>query len=105
MNQYPLWKNILVMVIVLAGLLLAIPNFYGEDPALIVAKENGLAFTETEIEDIKVYLQEKDKSFSSINPKNNQLLIRFSDVESQIGASDTIPVSYTHLTLPTTPYV
>ena len=90
MNQYPLWKNILVMVIVLAGLLLAIPNFYGEDPALIVAKENGLAFTETEIEDIKVYLQEKDKSFSSINPKNNQLLIRFSDVESQIGASDTI---------------
>ena len=52
MNQYPLWKNLLVMAIVLAGLLLAIPNFYGEDPALIVAKENGVGFTESEIEEI-----------------------------------------------------
>ena len=90
MNQYPLWKNLLVMAIVLAGLLLAIPNFYGEDPALIVAKENGVGFTESEIEDIKVYLEEKEKSFSSISTKNNQLLIRFSDVESQINASDSI---------------
>ena len=49
MNQYPLWKNILVITVVLVGFLLAIPNFYGEDPSLIVSTENGLAFNETEI--------------------------------------------------------
>ena len=58
MNQYPLWKNILVITVVLVGFLLAIPNFYGEDPSLIVSKENGLAFNETEINEIKAHLQE-----------------------------------------------
>ncbi|MEM1411054.1 MAG: hypothetical protein AAGH19_01745, partial [Pseudomonadota bacterium] len=33
MNQYPTWKYVLILVIVLTGALYALPNLYGEDPA------------------------------------------------------------------------
>ena len=37
MNRYPLWKNILVAVVLALGLLYTLPNFYGEAPAVQVS--------------------------------------------------------------------
>ena len=45
MNQYPLWKNVMVLVVIILGIWIALPNFYGEDPAVIIAKENAQAFS------------------------------------------------------------
>ena len=36
MNKYPAWLNLLVLVIVLAGILFAMPNIYGSVPAVQV---------------------------------------------------------------------
>lgn len=36
MNRYPLWKNILVLIAVIFGLVYTIPNFFGEAPAVQV---------------------------------------------------------------------
>jgi len=55
MNQYPLWKNIMVIVVIILGVWFALPNFYGEDPAVGIAKENGLAFSQLETSDIEEY--------------------------------------------------
>ena len=41
MNRYPLWKNVLVIVIMAAGILVALPNLFGEEPALEVSLERG----------------------------------------------------------------
>ncbi len=38
MNRYPLWKNILVIVVTLVAALLALPNLYPEAPALNVTR-------------------------------------------------------------------
>ena len=35
-NKYPLWKYILILVIIVPGLLYALPNLYGDDPGLQV---------------------------------------------------------------------
>ena len=37
MNEYPLWRYILVLVVVTLGVLYALPNLYGDDPALQVS--------------------------------------------------------------------
>jgi preprotein translocase subunit SecD len=37
MNRYPLWKNLLIGMILLWGLLYTLPNFYGEVPAVQVS--------------------------------------------------------------------
>jgi preprotein translocase subunit SecD len=34
LNKYPLWKNLLVVLIVLGGALFALPNLFAPDPAL-----------------------------------------------------------------------
>ncbi len=33
MNQYPLWKNLLILAALVIGLVYTLPNFYGESPA------------------------------------------------------------------------
>ena len=33
MNQYPLWKYLLLIFVLAIGLIYALPNVYGEDPA------------------------------------------------------------------------
>ena len=90
MNQYPTWKNLLVLICVIIGIGFALPNFYGEDPALMIAKENGLTFSEQEIEEIEKFLSEDSVSFSKIEDKDGEVLIRFNNVEDQIQASDKV---------------
>ena len=90
MNHYPLWKNAIVVVVILLGTLFALPNFYGEDPALIVSKENGEVFSNTELKDVENFLASKEASVTSIRNKKGDLLIRFPDVENQIAASSNI---------------
>lgn len=37
MNRYPVWKYAIIMIVTLVGLLYALPNFYGEAPAVQVS--------------------------------------------------------------------
>ena len=90
MNHYPLWKNAIVVVVILLGTLFALPNFYGEDPAVIVSKENGEVFSNTELKDVESFLLSKEASVTSIRNKKGDLLIRFPDVKNQIAASSNI---------------
>ena len=38
-NRYPLWKNLLLIAIVLVGLVYAVPNLYSEHPIVQVSSE------------------------------------------------------------------
>jgi len=90
MNQYPLWKNLMVLAVLILGIWFALPNFYGEDPAVVISKENGQVFSESEVKEIGEYLQEQSSRYTSINQKSNQILIRFDQVEEQLFASETM---------------
>ncbi len=48
-NRYPMWVNLLVAGVVLFGLLFALPNIFGQAPAIQVALENGEPLDETAI--------------------------------------------------------
>lgn len=41
LNRYPLWKYLMVIVVIAIGFLYAAPNLYGEDPALQVSASRG----------------------------------------------------------------
>jgi preprotein translocase subunit SecD len=36
-NHFPLWKNILILVVFAISLVYALPNLYGEDPSVQVS--------------------------------------------------------------------
>ena len=45
MNRYPLWLNLIIAAVLLAGFLYALPNFYGESPAVQVHLTSGETLT------------------------------------------------------------
>ena len=49
MNKYPAWLNALVLVVLLGGCLLALPNIYGSAPAVQIADNNGAAYDEARL--------------------------------------------------------
>ena len=51
MNKYPAWLNTLVLVILLAGCLLALPNMYGSVPAVQIADNDGTAFDDADLQE------------------------------------------------------
>jgi len=80
----------MVLVVVTLGVWFALPNFYGEDPAVVIAKENGLAFSQLETSDIEEYLQEINSGYTSIRRQEKQILIRYDQVEEQLSGSDSM---------------
>ncbi|CDL30859.1 Protein-export membrane protein SecD (TC 3.A.5.1.1) [Enterobacter hormaechei] len=46
LNRYPLWKYIMLVVVIIVGLLYALPNLYGEDPAVQITGARGVAASE-----------------------------------------------------------
>ena len=80
----------MVIVVIILGVWFALPNFYGEDPAVVIAKENGLAFSQLETSDIEEYLQEINSGYKSIKRQEKQILIRYDQVEEQLSGSDSM---------------
>lgn len=92
MNQYPLWRYILIIVLIVLGLIYAAPVVYGDDPAIQIRAKNAGPIpvnTETKIEDALKQHQIPYKSIKS-QPKDNTILIRYSDTEDQLKAQDIL---------------
>jgi len=80
----------MVMTVIVLGIWFALPNFYGEDPAVIIAKDNGQAFSNLEKNDIEEHLQKINSGYRSIKIQSNQILIRYEQVEDQLSGSDSM---------------
>ncbi|HET7674571.1 MAG TPA: protein translocase subunit SecD, partial [Gammaproteobacteria bacterium] len=86
MNQYPAWKYILLIVLVAAGFLLALPNIYGEDPAVQVSKSNSAPLTADVSGKIKDALAKNKLQYKSIKQTDQSVLVRFDDTDTQLKA-------------------
>jgi preprotein translocase subunit SecD len=90
MNQYPLWKNLLILLIVIVGVIYALPNLYGESPALqITAPATGAADEALE-KKVRETLSEAKLQPVSVERHDRQMLVRFKETESQLKANDVV---------------
>ena len=88
-NQYPLWKYLLLITILVLGGIYAMPNLYGEDPSVLVSLRNQQIDEETRNK-IDGLLKESSIEAKSSELKSGQLLIRFNAEDAQLTAADTI---------------
>ncbi|MGQ8772990.1 protein translocase subunit SecD [Serratia sp. NA_112.1] len=90
LNRYPLWKYLMLIVVIIVGLLYALPNLYGEDPAVQITGARGVAASETTLDQVRTVL-EKDKIASkSIALENGAILARFSNPDIQLRAREAL---------------
>lgn len=90
MNQYPFWKYALVVLVAAAGLLIALPNFYGEDPAVQVSHDDGEPVTAALVETVRNELEQAAVPVESVAQEGEMLLARFPDTDAQLRAVDVL---------------
>ncbi len=90
MNQYPAWKNFLVIVLVAVGVLYALPNLYGEDPSVQITAGRDAQLDEALINRIKTTLGDQQLEPKSLEENEEHLLLRYTGTETQLRAADLL---------------
>jgi preprotein translocase subunit SecD len=91
MNQYPLWKNLLILAALLAGLIYTLPNFYGESPAVQVSPlRSSLKADAALLERVGNALKTANLNPELIMLDGNSVKARFADTDSQLKAKDVL---------------
>ncbi|WP_338561594.1 protein translocase subunit SecD [Erwinia sp. E_sp_B04_7] len=90
LNRYPLWKYIMLIVVLIGGLLYALPNLYGEDPAVQITGARGSAASEQTLVQIQNALKQDNIQSKSIALENGAIMARFANGDVQLRARDAI---------------
>lgn len=89
-NQYPLWKYLLIAVILLVGTVYALPNLYGEDPALQISATRTEKVDAAIQDRVEGVLREAAIAHGKVELSEERLLIRFANTDAQIKAADKV---------------
>lgn len=91
MNQDPLWKQLFILATVIVGLVLALPNFYSQDPAIEISTVKGGAVDDKLEASIKSSLENNKIAFKRIDRlAKDKLLVRFNTPEAQLQGKDFV---------------
>ncbi len=89
-NHFPVWKNFLIIIVFIVGILYALPNLYGNDPAVQLSSTTSTALTAAKVDEIQSILQQAGLSAKKIDFDEGRILIRFDDTEKQLQAADLL---------------
>ncbi|HEX9813151.1 MAG TPA: protein translocase subunit SecD [Burkholderiales bacterium] len=87
MNRYPTWKYLLVLAAVVIALVYALPNLFGENPAIQISSVRGQTDIGT-LKRVEEALQRAGLSFTGGLLDETGAKIRFADTETQLRARD-----------------
>jgi preprotein translocase subunit SecD len=90
LNSFPRWKYALLAVTLVLGLIYALPNLYGEDPAVQVIGLNGAVVDAALETKVKELLSTANIKYSEIENQDNQLLVRFASTTVQLASRDLL---------------
>ncbi|MGJ8664394.1 MAG: protein translocase subunit SecD, partial [Marinicella sp.] len=90
MNRYPLWKYVLILVIVAMGALYALPNIYGQSPIVQVKAKEEVTITQSTLDKVENILTEGGIAFDQVSIDGETAIVRFSDLDSQRNAQDLL---------------
>jgi preprotein translocase subunit SecD len=91
MNRYPLWLNLFIAIVLLGGLVYALPNFFGESPAVQISATKPTARIDdnlrTRTEEV---LKQANLPFEESFLSETSVKVRFNDTDTQLKARDVI---------------
>ena len=90
MLEFPRWKYVLVTLVVLIGVLFALPNLFGDDPALQVERKNRAPMDDFARQSIEDLLHKQNIAIKRDFIDSGRLVLAFGDVASQLKARDTV---------------
>ncbi|HCR98890.1 MULTISPECIES: protein translocase subunit SecD [Halomonas] len=88
LNRYPLWKYLLILVVLVVGLIYSLPNLFPEDPAIQLSSAQGETLNERQIERVENALGENGIAVKGVEEVNGLWLIRLRNDNDQLNARD-----------------
>ncbi|HIJ37773.1 MAG TPA: protein translocase subunit SecD [Rhodospirillaceae bacterium] len=91
MNRYARWKYIVILVALLLGLVYALPNFFGEVPAVQISPANSVAQVDQRLlQTVEDTLKAQQITSLGILSDANGIKVRLPDPDSQLKAKDVL---------------
>ena len=94
LNRYPLWKNLLILLVIGIGAIYALPNLYPEDPAVQISGTRGsIEITNTDLKRAQKALEQAGINVLQASLEGNSGLIRLLADDQQLAAREVIQQS------------
>ncbi|MEM9335499.1 MAG: protein translocase subunit SecD, partial [Pseudomonadota bacterium] len=90
MNKFPVWLNLFVLVVLLTGILLAMPNVYGSTAAVQLANKDGSPVSEAQLSEYVRVIENQGVSPEAAYIDDGRAVIRFEGVDDQKTANLTL---------------
>ncbi len=90
LNRYPVWKYILIAIVIIVGALYAMPNIYGEDPAVQLSATRSTTVNNGTLGQVEGLLENNNIPYKKIVLDSRGILVRFHNTEDQLKAQDII---------------
>ena len=91
LNKFPLWKNILILLVIAFGFIYATPNFYPPDPAIQLSGQSGaMVIDGSVLQKVEGALDEAGIDYFDGQADGESLLVRLQDIDLQLRAKEVI---------------
>lgn len=86
-NRYPLWKNLLILIILFLGTIYALPNIFPEKPSLQIAGSRGRDIDVETYSSIRQRITDANISVARATFQNGKVLLVFENADAQKQAA------------------
>ncbi len=90
MNRYPAWKYVLLIAVLVIGILYALPNLFGDDPAVQVSSARGFELDPGLQDVVQEVIESADITAQSTDFNPERLMVRVADNEAQLALADAL---------------
>lgn len=87
-NHFPLWKNLLILTVLVLGIIYSLPNLYGDDLSVQISASNSTDITELQLTRIEGILTDAAITAKAIEVEGSKVLARFNNTDEQMRAAD-----------------
>ncbi|MCG6873237.1 MAG: protein translocase subunit SecD, partial [Gammaproteobacteria bacterium] len=90
LNRYPYWKYLIILAVLLPGFLYALPNLYGEAPAVQISPTRAAKVDTALVSRIDQTLKQAGIPFIATSIDGTSARVRFADEEEQLRAREAL---------------
>lgn len=90
MNRYPMWKYILILVIVSLGALYALPNIYGQSQVVQIKSEQDETIEQATLDKVANVLNDNQVAYEAITIDGETAIVQFADLDAQRRGQDAL---------------
>ncbi len=90
MNRSPRWKYVLLIIVILAGIIYALPNIFGDDPAVQVSSLRGFELEQELAAEVERVLEAEGLEYIHVEFDPQRLMVRFDNTDRQLRAADVL---------------